>query len=85
VLLGELALHGRFHRIPEVLFFRRAHAGQSTAIAPDRQSRTVWFNPGYANRLVFPHFRELREYLSAVGRSPISRRERAACYAAVAS
>jgi glycosyltransferase involved in cell wall biosynthesis len=83
VLLAELALHGRFHQIPEYLFFRRAHSQQSTAIAPDRQTRTVWFNPAYAGRLVFPHFRELREYLGVIRRAPVGAGGRASCYAAL--
>ena len=62
VLLAELALYGRFHKLPDYLFFRRAHALQSTAIAPNRQARTVWFNPMYKDKLVFPHFREFKEY-----------------------
>jgi glycosyltransferase involved in cell wall biosynthesis len=85
VLLGELALYGRFHLLPEFLFFRRAHAQQSTAIAPDRQSRTVWFNPAHANRLVFPHFRELREYLAVIGRAPVGVSDRLACHQAMAA
>ena len=83
VLLAELALHGRFHRIPEFLFFRRAHAQQSTAIAPDRQARTVWFNPAYGDQLIFPHFRELREYLAVIRRVPAGRLDRVSCYAAM--
>lgn len=80
VLLAEMLLHGRFHCIPEVLFFRRAHAEQSTQIAPDRQSRTVWFNPDKRDKLVFPHFRELGEYLRAIGRAPINWRQRVWCW-----
>ncbi len=80
VLLAELALQGRFHCIPEVLFYRRAHSGQSTAIAPDRQSRTVWFNPEKRGKLIFPHFRQFREYLAAIRRAPIDDRQRAWCY-----
>lgn len=83
VLLAELLLHGRFHCIPEFLFFRRAHAAQSTEIAPDRQSRTVWFNPDKRGKLLFPHFRELEEYLRAVGRAPIDWRQRLWCWAAM--
>ncbi|HKR37540.1 MAG TPA: glycosyltransferase family 2 protein [Steroidobacteraceae bacterium] len=80
VLLAELALHGRFHRIPEYLFFRRAHTGQSTSVAPDRQSRTVWFDPQkYQGKLLFPHFREFREYLAAVARAPIRIADRLWC------
>lgn len=81
VLLAELALHGRFHRIPELLFYRRAHAAQSTAIAPDRQSRTVWYSPEKSGKLIFPHFRQFKEYLSAIRRAPVDARQRAWCYA----
>lgn len=80
VLLAELALHGRFHCIPEVLFYRRAHAAQSTAIARDRQSRTVWFNPEKKGRLIFPHFRQFKEYLAAIGRAPVDWRQRMWCH-----
>ena len=80
VLLAELALHGRFHCIPEVLFYRRAHAAQSTEIAPDRQSRTVWYNPDKSGRLIFPHFRQFKEYISAIHRAPVDQQQRAWCY-----
>jgi glycosyltransferase involved in cell wall biosynthesis len=83
VLLAELALHGRFHQVPEYLFFRRAHAQQSTAIAPDRQARTVWFNPAYTGKLVFPHFRQLREYLAVLRRVPIGWLDRTWCLIAM--
>jgi glycosyltransferase involved in cell wall biosynthesis len=79
VLLAELLLYGRFHCVPEYLFFRRAHAGQSTSIASNRQSRTVWFNPGKRGKLIFPHFRQLGEYLGAIMRAPIAFRDRAWC------
>jgi glycosyltransferase involved in cell wall biosynthesis len=81
VLLAELLLRGRFYCIPEFLFFRRAHAGQSTAIAQDRQSRTIWFNPEKKGQLVFPHFRQLREYLYAIHRAPADWRQRLWCCA----
>lgn len=81
VLLAELVLRGRFHCIPEYLFFRRAHALQSTAIAPNRQSRTVWFNPDKKGKFLFPHYRQFREYISAIQRAPIDRRDRAWCLA----
>jgi hypothetical protein len=79
VLHAELILHGPFHRIPQYLFFRRAHPLQSTAIASSRQARTVWFNPAYRDKLIFLHFRELEEYLAVVHRAPIGWRDRAWC------
>ncbi|HEY3303668.1 MAG TPA: glycosyltransferase family 2 protein [Candidatus Binatia bacterium] len=72
VLLAELALYGRFRMLPECLFFRRAHPLQSTALAPDRRSRTVWFNPEKRGKLLFPYFRQFVEYQRAINRAPLS-------------
>jgi glycosyltransferase involved in cell wall biosynthesis len=83
VMLAELLLRGRFHRLPECLFHRRAHAKQSTAIAPNRHSRTVWYNPAHKGGLIFPHFRQFREYVSAIGRAPVGLGTRLSCYAAM--
>lgn len=83
VLLAELALRGRFRCVPEYLFFRRAHAEQSTAIAPDRYARTVWYNPAHRGKVVFPYFRQLREYTSAVRRASLAPSDRYWCYGAL--
>jgi glycosyltransferase involved in cell wall biosynthesis len=80
VLLAELVLHGPIQQLQECLFLRRAHAAQSTAVAPGRHERTVWFNPEHKGKLIFPHFREFREYVAAIGRAPVSWRDRAWCY-----
>jgi glycosyltransferase involved in cell wall biosynthesis len=81
VLLAELSFRGRFVCIPEYLFFRRAHQGQSTAIAPGRQERTVWYDPNNRGRLLLPHFRQLLEYLAAIQRAPIGVGAKAWCAA----
>lgn len=83
VLLAELALRGRFRFVPEYLFFRRAHAEQSTAIAPNRHARTVWYNPAHRGKIVFPYFRQLSEYASAVRRAPLAASDRYWCYRAL--
>jgi len=80
VLLAELALYGRFYKLPQCLFFRRSHPLQSTALTPDRRSRTVWFNPEKTGKLLFPHFRQFTEYLKAINRTPISMPDRIWCY-----
>lgn len=80
VLLAELGLYGRFYRIPEYLFFRRAHALQSTALYPGRQERTRLFNPANVTRITFPHFRQFTEYLFVVSRVPLPWHERLICY-----
>jgi len=79
VLLGELVLRGRFRRLPEVLFFRRAHQLQSTSIAPNRQARSLWFDPALEGKLTFPHFRELAEFVAVIRRVPLNRADRFWC------
>jgi glycosyltransferase involved in cell wall biosynthesis len=83
VLYAELALHGRFHQVPEELFFRRDHPEQSAKKYASRQERTAWFDPTGTGKIVFPHPRELLEMVRAVRRVPLPRRERLACYAAI--
>jgi glycosyltransferase involved in cell wall biosynthesis len=80
VLLAELALYGPFCRVPDVLFYRRAHALQSTAVNPSRQQRATWYDPSKVGKRVFPHFRQFLEYVSAIGRAPLAWRERTRCY-----
>lgn len=79
VLLTELALHGRFHKLSTPLFFRRAHDAQSTATARSRQARTLLFDPAHKGKLIFPHFRQLSGYLDAIRRAPIGWRDRLYC------
>lgn len=71
VLVGELAMLGPFHGIPECLFFYRRHEKQSTASPyPTMRSRMAWFDPKNPIRLTFPHWRLLREHLVGIWRSP---------------
>lgn len=79
VMIAELGLHGRFVEIPETLFFRREHKGRSIYIHPSRFERTSWIDPQHSGAIVFPHFRELREFWAAVGRAGLSWREKIAC------
>ncbi len=79
-LLAELGLYGPFHEIEEPLFFHRMHDEGSVVVNPDRQSRTAWFDTSKKGKLVFPSWRQLRELLSVIWRTPISWRERIYCY-----
>ena len=83
VLLAELGLHGRFHRVPEELFHRRDHAERLTRSGP-RQERTAWFNPDAPDSIVFPYYRQLREYVASIRRAAPSGRVRRACYRMIA-
>jgi glycosyltransferase involved in cell wall biosynthesis len=73
VLLGEIALRGEIHEVPEVLFFERVHAGTSVAANPTLDERAAWFDPDNRGNLFnyTPHWIWLIEYLHAVGRAPM--------------
>lgn len=79
-VLAELALYGPFAKLPEYLFFHREHAKRVTKQFPTRQERMVRLNPDRRLGLVFPHFRQLREYVAAIHRAPLNLQKRCSCY-----
>jgi glycosyltransferase involved in cell wall biosynthesis len=80
VFLAELALRGRFLRIPEPLFLHREHDQRSVHAYPSRQARTLLMDPTQAGKIVFPYWRELFEFFICVRKSPLSLGKRFACY-----
>ena len=79
-MLAEVALYGRFHELPDHLFFHRRHAQQMTQQFPTRQERMARLNPDRRLLMVFPHFRQFREYIQAIRRAHLGWRERMWCY-----
>jgi glycosyltransferase involved in cell wall biosynthesis len=79
-LLGELALLGRFHQIPEVLQDRRFHPQQGRHLYKSRRLREEWFDPRGSRKRTRPHLRLLQEHVRAIGRAAPDRRTRAFCY-----
>ena len=79
VLLAELALHGRFHQIPETLFIARSHPQQSVLALPLHR-RKHWFDTTQRDGRAFPHWRYWQEYYHALRRTPLSAPEKYACY-----
>lgn len=79
VLYAEIGLHGRFIEIQETLFFRREHKSRSIHLHPTRFERTVWLDPRQKGMLIFPHFREFREFWAAVNRAHLPPRQARAC------
>ncbi|HET9138785.1 glycosyltransferase family 2 protein [Actinophytocola sp.] len=79
-LVAELALHGTFRQVPELLFFRREHPGRGDRLG---SVRAVCRNldPRRANhstvRLMSDY---LRSYFTAVHRAPLSPADRRQCY-----
>ena len=79
ILLAELALRGRFIRLPEYLYMRRIHSGRSVKVYPDLRERYAWVSPECAGKRMFPHWGYLRGYTTAVLRARLTFRERLSC------
>jgi glycosyltransferase involved in cell wall biosynthesis len=79
-MLAEVALYGKFFELADHLFFHRKHAQQVTRQFPTRQQRMAQLNPSRRLLVVFPHFRQFREYILAIRRGPLGWRDRARCY-----
>ncbi|MEM9379148.1 MAG: glycosyltransferase [Planctomycetota bacterium] len=79
ILLEELLLHGRFHEVPEQLFFKRDHEERSMRASLSYDKRIDWFTGQKSGLLIFPRWRLFAERLRAVSRAPLERRDRSAC------
>jgi glycosyltransferase involved in cell wall biosynthesis len=78
---AELALYGRFHLVPDWLYFRREHTGRPPQTVRDR---CVTFDPRRADRLRHPAVRLYGEYLwayvKAIRKAPLAPRDQRECY-----
>jgi glycosyltransferase involved in cell wall biosynthesis len=81
VLLAEIALMGKFHEVPEILFLHREHKKRSTKEYKSEQTRTAWFNPARAGKPGYPHVRMLRGYAFVVRKARVSALDKFACLA----
>jgi glycosyltransferase involved in cell wall biosynthesis len=81
VMLCSASLHGRIVEIPEVLFYRRVHAGMTVQKFASAHDRMVMASPGSARRLTFPGFRFFGGFIAAVHNSGLPLLERLRCYA----
>jgi glycosyltransferase involved in cell wall biosynthesis len=83
-IVAELALHGRFHQVPDWLYFRRDHPGRAERACPTVRTRCANLDPRRADRLRHPTIRLVSEYVAgyvaAIGRAPISAAEKRQCY-----
>lgn len=77
VLFVELALLGRFHEVPDVLFRHRQHPLRSVYRYADDRQRNAWFDPARAGRYASPKWRLLRGYAHAIFTARIPLVERA--------
>ncbi|MBB1242816.1 glycosyltransferase family 2 protein [Streptomyces durbertensis] len=81
--VAEITLHGPFHQVPELLYFRRDHPTRAERANPGKRARCVNLDPRRAG-LLHPTPRLLAEYaggfVSAIRRAPLSSADRRACY-----
>jgi polysaccharide pyruvyl transferase WcaK-like protein/glycosyltransferase involved in cell wall biosynthesis len=86
-MVSSLCLHGPFHQVPEILYWRRDHEARASR-AGDRRAVAAALDPRRASRLRHPmvrmHVEYVNGYLTAIGRAPLSTVERARCLAEVA-
>jgi len=75
VLLCHLALIGRFHEVPEVLFWRTEHE-QTSQNAFDLSERLEWFDTSRAGAIDLPNWRMALELFKTVRRADLTPTER---------
>lgn len=84
MLLVELSLLGRFEEAPEVLFFPRQHAGQSSAI-PTTAAQQAYVDPAARHRLSCPDILRFNGgYLALALKAPLPLTERGRCLLSLA-
>ena len=82
VLIAEMCLHGRFHEIPETLFYARVHPQGSGAFA-SAEEQQAFMAPAYLHRARITRLNLLGGYLRAIRHAGLPWGERISCYAAV--
>ena len=74
-------MYGRFHEVPEPLFFKRFHQGN---VYTDWRARMAWFDPKLEGAITFPFWMQLRDYVTTIERVDLLPSERRRCYLALA-
>lgn len=80
VLLSELAFRGRFHEIPDPLFYSGDHEDRSVRSNLTQQKAAAWIDARYAERITFPEWRTFYEYCRAISGSPLKGLDRVMAY-----
>jgi glycosyltransferase involved in cell wall biosynthesis len=81
--VAEIGLHGPFHQVPELLYFRRDHETRAERANPSVRSRCANLDPKRGKGFN-PTLRLLAEYawgfVDLIRRAPISAAEKRQCY-----
>jgi len=79
-LLVELGLLGRFHKIPQNLFFNREHPERFTMTYKNIYLRGGWFDPSKEGKITLWTWNLFFEYFRFIHRSSLSLYDRVYCY-----
>ena len=79
VLMAELSLMGRFHDLPDILFFQRIHKKSSSSLN-SLIDQNQFMNPFATNQLSFPRLKLLQGYLSIIWKHPLPFSTRLLCH-----
>lgn len=80
ILLGKLALYGKFYEVPSYLFWKRDHPQASVRAHNAFRDRIAWYDPSKKGKLHLTRWKWLREYIQAIYNAPLNWQERVQCY-----
>ncbi|MHB8534197.1 MAG: glycosyltransferase family 2 protein [Sulfuricaulis sp.] len=71
-LVAELTLYGKFHEIPEFLFYRRLHSKASSSYKADVSLTQEFFDPKTKGRISFRQWQHLGAHVRSTLRAPLN-------------
>jgi hypothetical protein len=83
-LLAELALYGKFHELPDRLFFRRMHKDSGSWKRGDKEHEAKRYHATGSSRAPMTRWPTHLSFLAAVGKAPLPLKTRAALSASLA-
>jgi len=83
VLLGMLALAGRFYQVDECLFQHREHPERSTLATGGDVGFTHWYDSSKSRTFVLPYWRRALENTKSVFKQPMPISEKIGCLAEI--
>jgi glycosyltransferase involved in cell wall biosynthesis len=72
VLLGRLALLGKFIEVPDRQFLRRKHETVSVAVNKTAKDFAVWFDTSLTGKAAYPRLRRAKEFVLSILRARMS-------------
>jgi glycosyltransferase involved in cell wall biosynthesis len=79
VLLGKLALYGKFYEVPSYLFWKRDHPGTSVRAHRPFRDRIAWYDPTKKGKLHLTRWKWFKEYIYAIHTAPLNWQEKVKC------